>query len=464
MLVCCTGTDTFRYDLRCFPPVIGGRESLLRTVHVGRYDRTDPQDAFETFTIQEQTPHPQYQGDTLGHDIMLLKLSGASNYPLVSLNRNPTVPSTGEELLVLGFGVTQVGGDVLLSAAKRLQLGTVQHVPNDVCEMARSPDAEESYQGRIREDMLCAWGDGIDACQGDSGSALIANGETVQEDVQVGVTSFGYRCAHPDFPGVYARVSYMWDWIASQVCRVSNLPPSAFKCHSILTNDGLPEGTDPVLLLPQSTAVMVPITLNILFDSYASEIGWTLKDSMGNTIASVPFETYVDGRVRALRTFFLQQGNQYSLIMEDSYRDGLCCSAPGHYMLTMKEQEANKLVVFGKGDFGATKRHDFVVNLERDITTTVENSEVVAPLAIEAGTVPLRVIIQLNENPTETGWMLQRIGVHDEIVAHVPPHAYRVPNEQVVVEIDLEEDELYRFVLWDEGGDGIDGGQGKSLI
>jgi trypsin len=197
-------------------PVFGGRESRLSTVHVGRFNRIDPQDGYETFTIQDQTLHPQHQGDTLGYDIMLLKLSGVSNYPVVSLNRDPTVPSDSDELLVLGFGVTQVGGDSLLSASKSLQLGTVHHVTNDVCEQARSSDVEESYLGRIREDMLCAWGDGVDACQGDSGSGLIFSGESVQEDLQVGVTSWGYRCAHPDFPGVYARVSYMWDWIASQ--------------------------------------------------------------------------------------------------------------------------------------------------------------------------------------------------------------------------------------------------------
>jgi trypsin len=44
--------------------------------------------------------------------------------------------------------------------------------------------------------------------KGDSGGPLVANKKLV------GVVSFGYGCAVPNYPGVYSRVASVRDWIA----------------------------------------------------------------------------------------------------------------------------------------------------------------------------------------------------------------------------------------------------------
>eukprot|EP00966_Prymnesium_polylepis_P034267 796148-Prymnesium_polylepis.1 len=75
--------------------------------------------------------------------------------------------------------------------------------------------------------MLCAGfpEGGRDTCQGDSGGPLFVmpTGET-DKAVLVGVVSFGEGCGFAGFPGVYARVSYFYDWIHGYALM---FPPSA---------------------------------------------------------------------------------------------------------------------------------------------------------------------------------------------------------------------------------------------
>lgn len=66
-----------------------------------------------------------------------------------------------------------------------------------------------SRYGGVTDRMICAGlqQGGKDACQGDSGGPL------VNKDTLVGVVSWGYGCAVPNYPGVYSRVSSVRDWI-----------------------------------------------------------------------------------------------------------------------------------------------------------------------------------------------------------------------------------------------------------
>lgn len=66
---------------------------------------------------------------------------------------------------------------------------------------------------KILPSMICAGyvgKGGKDACQGDSGGPLT---NTVPQ--LIGIVSWGYRCAEPLKPGVYARVAIARDWIKS---------------------------------------------------------------------------------------------------------------------------------------------------------------------------------------------------------------------------------------------------------
>ena len=398
---------------------------------------------------------------------MLLKLSGESDNPLLTLNRDPTIPkdNNNDEMVVMGFGVTQSQG---IYASQTLQVGTVDHVPNDICAQASFTNTAEMYRDKITDDMLCAQGRkgpaSVDACQGDSGSPLIMKGQSVQQDVQIGIVSWGYRCAHPDFPGVYSRISYHLEWIANQVCQVSENPPAPFKCSSpLLPSSNVAQQTErrPVA----SDQGYVPVKLRIIFDDYASEISWTLKDSSGFDVAAAPFKWYENGRERAERTFFLVERETYFFSIQDSYRDGLCCRSPGSYMMVVSGQGyEGEILLFGEGNFGATANHEFTVPALDNIGEGDISNYIAASLQQSPGTISLEIFLELDGEPGEIGWTIERLGFNDEIVAQAPAGYYRNPNQHVLDSIDLQEGEMYRFTLVDEGRNGLHQGRGKCRI
>ena len=91
----------------------------------------------------------------------------------------------------------------------------------------KNSECNSHYGGQITDAMICAGypGEGgKDACQGDSGGPFVCRNGT--KSVIAGVVSWGYGCADPDYPGVYARVTAALDWIKSEMvpiyCNINN--------------------------------------------------------------------------------------------------------------------------------------------------------------------------------------------------------------------------------------------------
>ena len=82
-------------------------------------------------------------------------------------------------------------------------------------------DCDNSYFQPITEVFICAGfaEGGRDACQGDSGGPLVCLKDG--KAVLIGVVSFGIGCALPNYPGVYARITAVLDWINNNlVCNL----------------------------------------------------------------------------------------------------------------------------------------------------------------------------------------------------------------------------------------------------
>ncbi|KAL7504231.1 hypothetical protein ACHAXN_002121 [Cyclotella atomus] len=105
----------------------------------------------------------------------------------------------------------------------------VKMITNEQCLSSQGSiwGYQESYQGKITSQMMCARDGDEDACQGDSGGPLVMKGRGDSSDVLVGVVSWGIGCAHKSFPGVYARVSSAYNWIKEEALEYGNESDSA---------------------------------------------------------------------------------------------------------------------------------------------------------------------------------------------------------------------------------------------
>jgi trypsin len=161
--------------------------------------------------VSQVIQHPGFSfpagADTGVDDIALLRL--AVNLPKPYL---PIVSpaedglwGAGSKAMVAGWGTTQTGVQVFPDALQQVQVPVVDDAR---CGQIYLPfDAAST---------LCAGRLGVggkDACAGDSGGplGLAINGRRRL----IGVVSGGRGCALPNFPGTYADVRGLYDWIVA---------------------------------------------------------------------------------------------------------------------------------------------------------------------------------------------------------------------------------------------------------
>ncbi|XP_053317812.1 transmembrane protease serine 11C-like [Spea bombifrons] len=160
--------------------------------------------------VQEIIIHENYTMLTQRNDIALLKLSVPLNFTKyvrpVCLPETSDVFPDNSSCYVTGWGALKEGG----GPSSILQQAEVKIISTAQCSSA------EMYGNKIGPSMICAgYVEGtVDSCQGDSGGPLVAK-QSSGTWVLAGIVSFGYGCALPNKPGVYARVSYLRNWITN---------------------------------------------------------------------------------------------------------------------------------------------------------------------------------------------------------------------------------------------------------
>lgn len=100
----------------------------------------------------------------------------------------------------------------------------------------------------------------------------------------------------------------------------------------------------------------VTAVLSFMFDGFASEITYSIEDALGGTVASGG--GYSDGQASASENITLCSGRDYTLIISDSFGDGLSFPSNGSYSLTIGGVEKAS----GGGDFGDSESTAFDTN------------------------------------------------------------------------------------------------------
>ncbi|HON08239.1 MAG TPA: trypsin-like serine protease, partial [Verrucomicrobiota bacterium] len=167
------------------------------------------------FYVDQIIIHSNFNADTYDFDIALIHLTepiqftGASYtaapIPIVSpADEAAGVDAPGVMATITGWGNTSSSG---VNYPTILQVGAVPIT-------TQSMYPPES----ITTNMLLAgfYQGGVDTCQGDSGGPLVVTNSSGAL-LQAGITSWGYGCAEPGYPGIYTRVANFYGWVSSIV-------------------------------------------------------------------------------------------------------------------------------------------------------------------------------------------------------------------------------------------------------
>jgi len=190
-------------------------------VMVGEHDSNSNKDGVR-HKVCGTTSHPSYNTNTLNYDYAIVRLSkpvefGTRVAPacLPDKEAYPSDSLVGKSLTVSGWGRTIYQGN----QSPVLKTIEVPGISASDCKQAYG--SPPNFYPSITDAMLCAQsapgGEDGGVCQGDSGGPLTFTDGLPAREFIVGVVSWGANCGKAQYPGVYARVTHVRDWIDEQM-------------------------------------------------------------------------------------------------------------------------------------------------------------------------------------------------------------------------------------------------------
>jgi hypothetical protein len=107
-----------------------------------------------------------------------------------------------------------------------------------------------------------------------------------------------------------------------------------------------------------NTAPKFFLSIILVFDDYAEEIGWSLTNrDTGRLVEEVTVTSYPHGLKEGTHQVPVERDASYTFQIRDSSGDGLCCETPGSYSIVYE----GILLAFGEGNWGLEDTKQFTV-------------------------------------------------------------------------------------------------------
>ncbi|EFX87135.1 hypothetical protein DAPPUDRAFT_43928, partial [Daphnia pulex] len=176
-------------------------------VRLGMHNQnSNKNDAEQTHSVSKIKIHEDYNWKSIENDLAILTLDVPVTYT-DKVSPICLVPScfdgADQTVTAMGWGHTTDGGQ----NSHVLRHTDLTVVNNEQCKIA----VQNKY---LADSALCAYAEGRDTCQNDSGGPLVLEypEDTKCRFKQIGVVSYGDVCASGT-PGVYAKVASFVPWV-----------------------------------------------------------------------------------------------------------------------------------------------------------------------------------------------------------------------------------------------------------
>lgn len=177
-------------------------------VQVGIRDSEDSSEIegvdYDEIRVESVVLHPNWKDDgSFEYDFMLLKLSKPSQFLPIRLDDGSTIVNESTTFTNFGWGETESAdfSNVLLEV-------DFNYINFDECN--------ETFFGALSEDMFCAGTETEWSGNGDSGGPVFIKGDNAEDDLQIGVTSWG-RDDIGLIPTVYGWVFMAQEFVSAVI-------------------------------------------------------------------------------------------------------------------------------------------------------------------------------------------------------------------------------------------------------
>nr|AUI10830.1 putative PQM protease precursor [Peucetia striata] len=183
-------------------------------VYVGLYSILKKDAAtVQKLKLSKIIPHENYTEDGYANDIAIIKTATKIDFKkskgfvnAICLPSGASAP-TGEAT-VIGWGKLKSDGPI----SAELREASLPLVPFETCKKIYADDDSEFEPVQVLPSMLCAGGNGKDACQYDSGGPLFQYDKKGVATL-IGTVANGAECAYMHYPGMYMKVSAFKSWM-----------------------------------------------------------------------------------------------------------------------------------------------------------------------------------------------------------------------------------------------------------